>query len=341
LDPTSFDTWLDQHLACPYEGNPLQREVQSLRCPAGHLFPVVHGIPVLLPTDSESTHPLWWTTPARVAALQSAPPTAPLQPGQVDPFVHDAIIATCGLLYRGMRTPLPRYPLPSVKDLPPGEQRTFLDVGGNWGRWGLSASGRGYRAVVVDPSLEAALAGQRIAAQLDRNVRYVVGDGRKLPFVARAFAVSFSYSVLQSLDKANARQVITEMARVTEKDGLVRVQMANILGIRRIAKTLSELATEYGHLLRGHPYEPWIFRVRAWTPHEIRQVFDQVVGPTTLSIDGFFSLNAQTSDIDLLKRRYAAVVYASRAMVALSRALPPLMYAADSLYADARNTRGG
>ena len=340
-DRKTLDDWLSEHLRCPHEGGALQASADSLRCADGHEFPFVRGIPVLLREDMGNTHPKWWTTPAQILAARETAAPPPRAPGDIDPFVRKASVATCGLLYRGMRDPLPRYPIASLDALPPGEGRTFLDVGGNWGRWALGAAARGYRTVVADPSLRAALAGQRIADQLGQPVRFVVADGRYLPFARGAFAVSFSYSVLQSLAKDDARAVLREMARVTEDGGTVRVQMANILGLRRIIKTAAEACYDLYRRLRDPAYVPWVFRVRAWTPKEITRCFEEVVGPTTLSIDGFFTLNAQLADVNLLQRRYAAVVHASRALMRLARIVPSLLNVADSLYAQARNTRGG
>jgi hypothetical protein len=117
--------------------------------------------------------------------------------------------------------------------------------------------------------------------------------------------------------------------------------MANVLGLRRCTKTLAEAVSGFVRAHLDPSHEPWAFRVRAWTPREIVRVFEALVGPTQLSIDGFFTLNAQHGDVDLLKRRYAAIVHASRAMTAAARVLPPLRYVADSLYAEARNERGG
>ena len=142
--------------------------------------------------------------------------------------------------------------------------------------------------------------------------------------------------MLQSLDKGDARAVIREMARVTETGGTVRVQMANAFGMRRLTKTLAEAGRDLVKRLVDPQFVPWSFRVRAWTLPEIRRCFEELVGPTNISVDGFFSLNAQPADADLLRRRYAAIVRASQALVALSRALPPLAYVADSLYAEAR-----
>jgi hypothetical protein len=334
-----FDDWLAQHLRCPYEGGSLHVDGESIRCAAGHTFPVVRGIPVLLRNDVESTHTKWWTTPEQIEALRRAE-VPPLRPGEIDPFVRRIVVWTCGLLYQGMRDPLPRYPIASLDVLPFGDGRKLLDVGGNWGRWALGAAGRGYQAVVVDPSLRAAFAGQRIADALGRDVRYVVADGRHLPFDAACFAVSFSYSVLQSLDKSVARELVREMARVTELNGIVRVQMANVFGLRRLTKGLADAIRDRVKALADPQFTRWPFRVRSWTLPEIRRCFTDLVGPTTVSVDGFFSLNAQPADADPLRRRYAAVIHASRVLVGLSRVVPPLAYVADSLYAEAKNTRG-
>src|SRR4029079_17588553 len=103
----------------------------------------------------------------------------------VDPFVERWLVATCGRLYRRCSLPLAHYPIPDVDlpegNLPEGNTRTFLDVGSNWGRWALGATRAGYEAVAVDPSLEAALAGARVARQPALPVHYVVRDVRDRP----------------------------------------------------------------------------------------------------------------------------------------------------------------
>jgi SAM-dependent methyltransferase len=336
----TLDEWLRRQLRCPYgDHQPLEAQAEQLRCPAGHTFPVAGGVPVLLRSDIAGTHPQWWTTPAHIIAVRLGAEPKPLRAGEIDPFVRSLGVATCGLLYRRLPTPLPRYPIASVEALPPGDGRTFLDIGGNWGRWGLGAARRGYRVVVVDPSLKAAVVGQRIADRLGLAVRYVVADGRHLPFAASGFAVSFSYSVLQSLAKEDVRAVLSEMARVTELGGTVRVQMANRLGIRRLTKGTAEIARDIMKRLRDPRFSPWPFRVRGWTPWEIERCFEELVGTTTFMVDGFFTLNAQIADVDLLQRRYAAVVYLSDALRRLSQVLPGLRYVADSIFVEARNSR--
>src|SRR5579872_5699286 len=118
---TAIEEWLAGWLRCPYEdAQPLERRGETLRCATGHAFPVVRGVPVLLRADKGSTHPFWWTTHAQIVALSLSPAPPPLAPGEVEPFVREMGVATCGLLYRGLRDPLPRYPIPSLEILPPG-----------------------------------------------------------------------------------------------------------------------------------------------------------------------------------------------------------------------------
>jgi hypothetical protein len=69
---------------------------------------------------------------------------------------------------------------------------------------------------------------------------------------------------------------------------------------------------------------------------EIKRVFRNVVGPSRLEVDGFFSLDVQSADLDLLTRPAQAVVRASELCRRLSRRLPFLLYIADSLYARSR-----
>ena len=169
--------WLDDNLVCPYDGSPLTAADKRV-CAAGHDFPVVHGVPVVLRHDVPPTHHLWRTT-ADDITRHAARPLFDVGAGgsAIDPFVERWLVATCGLLYRRYRRPLARYPIPDIA-LPPGEGRVLLDVGSNWGRWALAAARAGYRVVAIDPWLEAALAGTRIARQLDIPVAYVVGDAR-------------------------------------------------------------------------------------------------------------------------------------------------------------------
>ncbi len=313
------ERWLEQNLVCPYDGQSLSWAATAAACPGGHRLPVVHGIPVALRNDIAPTHHLWRTTAADIdrLAADAAAAIAP-EPGVVEPFVEKWLVGMCGNLYRGCATPLPRYPIPEPR-LPDGQGGMFLDVGANWGRWSLAAARRGYRAIAIDPSLEAALAGARIARQLQLPVTFVVGDGRYLPFRDNCIDTTFSYSVLQHLDKEVVRTVLREMGRVTRLHGTVRVQVANVLGLKQLLNHADEWIRRTANLLAGRRRPPYGFRIRPWTPSELRRTISSILGPPSLTADGFFSLDAQPSDIDLLSPRRGLVVRAFQIALLLER----------------------
>lgn len=331
--------WFDDNLACPYDGGPLTAAGKRRVCPAGHDFPVVHGVPVVLRHDVPPTHHLWRTTAEDIQRHAGRPLfNVGAKDSAVDQFVERWLVATCGRLYRRYRQPLARYPIPDI-GLPPGEGRVLLDVGSNWGRWALAAARAGYRVVAIDPSLEATLAGTRVARQLELPVAYVVGDARHLPFRTDAFDVCFSYSVLQHLDKGVVRETLAEIRRVVRRNGAVRIQMANVLGARRLFNHTRELLAAFIGTVRGRTQTPYPFRVRAWTPRALRQTFADLFGRATLSADGFFSLDARTSDVDLVSRSSAIVIRLSDALCAASARVPGLRYFADSVMLNAINAK--
>jgi hypothetical protein len=100
--------------------------------------------------------------------------------------------------------------------------------------------------------------------------------------------------------------------------------MPNVFGVRWL----------YHQVRRGFR-ETRDFEVRYWTPGELASTFGEAVGPARVSVDGYFSLNPQISDLRFLPRRYRAIVRTSEALRKLSKYFPPLLYAADSLYVSA------
>ena len=82
------------------------------------------------------------------------------------------------------------------------------------------------------------------------------------------------------------------------------------------------------------------FEVRYWTVPELRTTFSRLIGPAKISVDGYFSLNAQVSDVGFMPPRYRAIVYASDWLRRLSAHMPPLRYVADSLYVTASRQDG-
>lgn len=308
-------------LACPLDLSPLTRAEVGLVCDRGHNFGVVDDIPILVRGDVPQTH---W---AATHALEVASGTTELEPYQadagIDPFVQGAIGATGGYMYGPMIGRLNHYPIPELP-FDPGHGEWLLDVGCNWGRWTIAAARHGYRAVGMDPSLEGIRAAQRVSRQLGVDVALVVGDARYPPFRNGVFARALSYSVLQHFSKTDAATALAATGRVLSSGGVARVQMPNAFGIRSL----------YRQALRGFR-TPRAFQVRYWTASELQRTFERAIGPATVSIDGFFSLNAQPAEAHLLPRRYQFVVGVSNRLKALSAWIPALRTVADSFWVTA------
>jgi SAM-dependent methyltransferase len=170
-------------------------------------------------------------------------------------------------------------------------------------------------------------------------VAFVVGDARNLPFRDDCFDTAFSYSVLQHLEKDVVRAALAEIGRVTRPGRTIRVQIANVLG----AKQLLNHATEWIRLtagrVAGRRRARYGFRVRPWTPREVMRTFSSILGPSVVSADGFFSLNAQPSDADLLSPAQRQVVRVSSTLCRLSERVPPLAHLADSLMVESTNAK--
>jgi 2-polyprenyl-3-methyl-5-hydroxy-6-metoxy-1,4-benzoquinol methylase len=300
-------------IACPRDRTELDAREGGLECRSGHRYPCVDGIPVLLLEEVEPTHAACWKSPAR-ARVRTEPAAA------IDRYVSRAVEKTCGGLYRPLVGQLEVYPIPELP-LPRAEGARLLDVGCNWGRWSLSAARKGYSVVGIDPSLDAIAAARRVAAQVGHEIDYVVADARHLPFADASFDVVFSYSVIQHFAKADVLRTLDELHRVLRPGGRALVQMANALGPRNL----------YLQLRRRRFREPRaLFDVRYWSPRELLDAFARI-GPSRLSADGFFALNAQPSDLPLLPLRYRPLVRASEVL----RRVPLLRFVADSVWIDA------
>jgi SAM-dependent methyltransferase/uncharacterized protein YbaR (Trm112 family) len=317
---------MDAVIVCPRDRTQLELKNGALQCPEGHRYASVDGIPVLLVEEVDPTHRACSKSPERVRAGRR-PKLAPAANG-VDPYVSKVVERTCGVLYRSLVGRLSAYPIPELP-LPPGAGERLLDVGCNWGRWTLAASAAGYRVVGIDPSLDAIAAAKRVSAQLEREAEYLVADARHLPFPDASFDVGFSYSVLQHFGKEDALRALREIRRVLRPGGRALVQMANAFGPRNL----------YRQLVRLRFREPrGLFGVRYWTPDELLAAFSDAIGPARISVDGFFALNAQPSDVELLPLRYRPVVRASELLRRASVRVPALRSVADSLYVESTRT---
>jgi SAM-dependent methyltransferase/uncharacterized protein YbaR (Trm112 family) len=296
---TAVDVW--QELACPRDRTRLEPQGETLVCEQGHEFPYLDGIPVMVVDDELApTQPGYWSDSEQIARVRASEPP-PVEGEGVDPYVAELILGTHGNLYKHLSGGVSRYPIPDFP-LPRGTGELLLDIGCNWGRWSIAAAQRGYRPIGVDPSFEAIVAARRIARQLGADTRYVVADARRLPFADGTFDVVFSYGVLQHFSKSDVAVSVDEIARVVKRSGYSWVQMPNSLGALNAVR-LAQRGFREGDA----------FEVRYWTPSELKRVFGRI-GPTELRTDGFFTLNPQKRDLDLLPTRFRAVVHVSEAL---------------------------
>jgi len=317
-----MDPQLASALVCPRDHSSLEARGRALHCAAGHRYPVLDEIPIMLLDDREQTQ--WVADDALRQAAQAESDSSGdrvLAPGEVDDYVVHEITATGGFFYRPLAGSLSAYPIPVLR-LPPAPGARLLDLGCNWGRWCIAAARLGYTPFGIDPSLDGIRAARRVARQLHIDAHYVVGDARFLPFAASSFEVVHSYSVLQHFAKDDARAAFAEAARTLRAGGTALIQMPNRAGVRSL----------YHQMRRGFR-EPRGFKVRYWTPGELRESAESLIGPTEISVDGFFSLNPQPNE--LLPMRFRLIAEASEILRRSARYFPALLYVADSLYVTA------
>lgn len=307
-------------LVCPRDRTPLTCNGTDLACASGHSYPVVEGVPVLLVDGVRQTHGSAEESLQHSTEGRSAPDHQADEGGDIDPFVNQWVGATCGVLYRPLIGRLNDYPIPELP-MPASGGETLLDIGCNWGRWTLAAAKRGYRAIGIDPHLDAILAARRVARMLELPVEYVVGDARFLPFAGESFDRVFSYSVIQHFSRQDARLAFREAGRVLRPGGLSRIQMANQFGLRSLY-----------HQARRRFRDASGFEVRYWRPGELTGALTADIGPSELDVDGFFGLGMQRSDIHLLPARYRPIVIASELLAGASAHARWLTNLADSVY---------
>jgi len=334
VDPT-----LLERLVCPRHGTRLSEAGSMLVCEAGHQYPVIEDVPVLLeegpqtmtlaerslrqaergaaPDERYYIDTVGITDQERARFRQTLGKT-----NGIDPVVSYLISATNGMAYRHLFSNLREYPIPELR-LPPGNGRLLLDIGCSWGRWSIAAARLGYKPIGIDPILGAVLAAKRVAAQLGLANRFLVGDARFLPFRAASFDTVFSYSVIQHFSRENARKAIQEIGRVLQVNGKSLIQMPTILGLRCIY-----------HQARRKFREPRDFDVRYWTIPALQEMFTESIGSAEISVDCFLGLGLQASDLRLMPAAHRAAIHTSELLRKTSRVLPWLRYIADSVYVE-------
>lgn len=317
-----MNNWLRENLVCPRDKRKLQEKDNYLVCAENHRYPVIDDVPVMLLDEIEPNHHYITETLKDVAdpRFSETSNDAAREEKLIDEFVQDEVPHTCGNLYFPIRYKLNRYPIPELR-LPDGDGKRLLDVGCNWGRWTVAAALKGYQPIGIDPSLKAIFAARKVARQMGATADFVVADARHLPFADNCFDVAFSYLVLQSFSKENARISLKEIARAVKTNGKTLIQMPNKFGARSF----------YQQARRGFS-EGENFDIRYWSPSELAKFFNENFGETKMSADCFLGLGLQKNDLDLLPTRFRAIVHSSEFLRRVSVKIPWLVNVADSIY---------
>ncbi|MGE3274114.1 MAG: methyltransferase domain-containing protein [Vicinamibacterales bacterium] len=311
-------------LACPKDGRDLTFDGSRLTCPAGHHYPVFHGVPFLVRDDVPHAH---WAADVAVDVARSGRvpaewlvPASP-DPAVIDGYVQQAISATNGNLYLHLRGRLPRYPIPRFPMVPATPGARIVELGCGWGRWSLAAARAGFIALGTDPYPASVFAARRVARQLGIAAQFVVADARHLPFRAGALDAAFSFSVLQHLDDEAIGATARGLGRVLAPGGEALLQFAGRYGPLAVVRMAG----------RGFR-QARAFEVRYRDPAALRALFADAIGPTTVEAEGFLSLNARVDDLDLMRPSGAAIVRLSAAGCAAARRWPALARVADSVW---------
>ena len=339
-----MDSWYLTNLVCPRDSEWMEGGNEELKCSRGHGYPIVDGVPVMLLDNAQQTigvakNSLMFAK--STSAKTNNPPfyletlgindeerNGVLQLSRnakaIDPVVSYLVGATNGYMYKELIGKLQSYPIPEIR-LPSSNGESLLDIGCNWGRWCIAAAKKGYSVAGIDPSLGAIMAARRVSTSLGLDIKYLVADGRYLPFPAKRFDRVFSYSVLQHFAKQDAVLVLDEISRVLRPQGKSLVQMANFSGLRSL----------YHQARRGFR-EARNFDVRYWSVPELKRTFKSSIGDTKVKVDCFGGLGIQRTDWHLVGARLKLVVAASETLRTVSKVLPFLHYGADSLYLESQ-----
>jgi SAM-dependent methyltransferase len=241
------------------------------------------------------------------------------QTDPIDPAISYLIGATSGLGYVSLIGRLASYPIPNIP-VRPGAGRLLLDVGCSWGRWSISGARKGWHVVGIDTSLGAIMAARR-AFQNERNVMFVCGDARFLPFKDNTFHCVFSYSVIQHFSEVDAETALGEIGRALAEHGCSKIQMAHRGGLR---STYIRTRSDY--------FSAGVFCVRYWSLAQLKRVFDKNIGRSTVIAEAFGGLGLLAEDWRVVSRKSKVLIVISGILKRVAQVIRPLIRLADSVY---------
>lgn len=103
--------------------------------------------------------------------------------------------------------------------------------------------------------------------------------------------------------------------------GLALVQMPTVLGLRCLY-----------HQLRRRLRELAGFEIHYYSMPALRAMFSEGIGLTWSTVNCYFGIGLQRSDMKLKTSLRKAIVLASEGLCMAGRVFPPLTYLADSVY---------
>lgn len=347
LEDLPFHPWLVANLVCPISKSSLEFDGNYLISELGDRYPVVGGIPVMLPKYIALAHgsgkasvdlghaiaqmtakddgiyleTLGISATEKSAALNHLCENSEKN-SHVDPVVSALIGATSGYAYKNVINNLNRVPIPTLpRDLRFKVGDFVLDLGCNWGRWSVALCQQfGVTAIGLDPQLGAVAAASRLAKQRGFDFIGVVGDGAALPFSDACLSGAVSYSVLQHFPRIEVTKTVNELGRCVAPVGQIAIQMPNRVGIRCL----------YHQARRGFS-DGTDFDVRYWSKKQLSREFGHL-GEASFQIDCFFGLGLQGSDTDLMTPLSRAATNFSEFLKNLFGVGSKLTSVADSLW---------
>jgi SAM-dependent methyltransferase/uncharacterized protein YbaR (Trm112 family) len=313
IDPRLLDIlrWASSRLPLKIDGNSLVSINGSKR------YPVVDGIPCLMPDSAELTHVGYLRLEDENRKEMDG--RAPLTEGDVAAYIQAMIVPTCGNLFLNTRLggvyPIPEFPRAF------GEGN-ILDVGCNWGRWSIAGARAGYRMIGIDIHLRSLRCAQTLCKKLtpDNRPFFVLADARRMPFASGSLDGVFSYSVIQHFSRVNADIILSEVGRVMKPMSKSVIQMPNRAGIRSMMV-----------LARRRFADGSEFDVRYYSISDLVRLFENRIGKSEWSVDCYLGLNVHSYDKSLVSPSKRWIIDMAELLRSASKASPMVRSFSDSV----------
>ena len=314
--------WLIKNLVCPLDHAKVDFRSDRVVCANGHVYPIRDGIPVMIaPADIK-------------VESQVVDEISSYSDSGIDPFVQKVFEKwwsygifsklKIGHSIRELTTyPIPEFPL----DLSSGMR--ILDLGCNWGRWSLAAARKGGLPIGIDVSFESVQAARRIAQQLGLPAEYLVAQAGRLPFRGKIFDAVFSYNTFFYFDKDYLVSSLSEARRVIKSPGQSYIQMANVFGARNLYHQSRRCFRQPRMAKYAEP--PGIHNEYYWDLRKAEKLFETFLGPSVVSADTFFCLDAQKEGEEFLPFPDRFIHKFSRLLRAFSRKCRALSSFSDTM----------